>query len=75
MFAPTRCTDPTELGTYCSSSRCPTCPGNLIQTSGTKEDGDWTCDGCGHLLTAREAAEKDAELLKVTTCFTDITAA
>jgi len=42
-----RCSDPTELGTFLSSIKCPKCPIGFIQSDDPLEDDShWTCESC-----------------------------
>jgi len=41
-----RCSDPTELGTYCSALKCPTCKEPVITMNPKDLKSDWTCKKC-----------------------------
>lgn len=42
-----RCTDPTELGTYFSSPRCPDCRRSFMLPPGDGSCEVWVCESCG----------------------------
>ena len=41
-----RCKDPTELGTYFSSPKCPCCPGRYLLPKSTRPKSRWQCIRC-----------------------------
>jgi len=63
-----RCTDPTELGSYCSAVCCPTtpsCNGYLLPSNPTSTvPSPWQCNKCGLVEPAEEAAAREVSLFK-----------
>ncbi len=50
-----RCSDPTELGTYASSVKCPGCKkGNVISTNTKELEAAWACEACKESLSAEK---------------------
>ncbi|XP_068617867.1 SET domain-containing protein SmydA-8 [Battus philenor] len=49
-----RCSDATELGTYCSAFRCPKCGGRALSAAPLDAHAPWTCtaEGCSYALPA-----------------------
>jgi len=59
-----RCTDPTELGTFSSSLRCPDCTGccsALVQTQPDVE-AEWECEKCAKRFSFTFVQEKTRKL-------------
>lgn len=49
----TRCSDPTELGTYSSAMRCPKCrDGLILSTDPLNQKAPWKCKACDYSVTA-----------------------
>lgn len=52
-----RCSDPTELGTYCSAMRCPKCQNGLIlPTAPLDQDSIWKCSKCKYTAASQTIA-------------------
>ncbi|CAH0588795.1 unnamed protein product [Chrysodeixis includens] len=49
-----RCSDPCELGTYCSAFRCPRCAGRVLPAAPLDPAASWLCvdNGCTYTMTA-----------------------
>ncbi|CAH2044304.1 unnamed protein product, partial [Iphiclides podalirius] len=49
-----RCSDPTELGTYCSAFRCPKCGGRVLSAAPLEPHASWQCTeaGCSYAMPA-----------------------
>ena len=45
-----RCSDPTELGTYCSALKCPTCKEPVISQNPKDLKADWACIKCKRIF-------------------------
>lgn len=64
-----RCTDPTELGTYCSALKCPSCKAPVITMNPKDLKADWACTKCKrvfpHLKVSNVTAaiKEEGELL------------
>lgn len=52
----TRCRDPTELGTFLGSPRCPVCGAPLLPTDPLDPHAPWSCSGsaCTHTASAAQ---------------------
>lgn len=55
-----RCTDPTELGTFVSGVRCPSCPDGIVLPDGRGgEQMRWTCSTCPKEISHEEATRME----------------
>lgn len=52
-----RCADPTELGTYLGSLKCPQDNGFISPKNPLDFDSEWGCDSCPGTLTAAEVTQ------------------
>lgn len=53
-----KCSDPTELGTFCSAlACCARCPGMILPLNPLDNEGDWKCRNC-HLKMNADIAQK-----------------
>ncbi|XP_050730534.1 SET domain-containing protein SmydA-8-like [Eriocheir sinensis] len=60
----TRCRDPTELGTFLGSPRCPACGAALLPTDPLDPHAPWSCSGraCTHTASAAQVAAVGAKV-------------
>lgn len=50
-----RCADPTELGTFMGSSKCPGCGGPMVSSAPLDPTASWVChNGCPHTESAKK---------------------
>ncbi|KAF2369131.1 Zinc finger MYND-type [Trinorchestia longiramus] len=59
-----RCSDPTELGSYFSSLRCPKCPQQepVLPTQPLVSAASWACSACGYQVSSEELLETNLRL-------------
>lgn len=60
-----RCSDPTELGTHCSTLRCAKCPqGLVLPTDPLDQTAVWKCQLCSHSIPAQNVTQLLDRLFK-----------
>lgn len=69
-----RCTDPTELGTYFSSPRCPDCRRAFMLPPGDGSVDCWKCEDCGlkyEFIDVMQEVSEWSNRIEMTDLFTD----
>jgi hypothetical protein len=55
LLSLSRCSDPSELGTYVSAIRCSKCgEGRVVATAPLDDAAAWRCDACAHQMTSKQ---------------------